>query len=211
MPICILVTIAICLVQINAIAINRIDGFPTNAFDASRELKQLLAAAELGDHAMRQSNSTTTSPTSPPAATSLITQLLSALESAIAPSLGSFAPVASILTGWLGNTLTGFFSRELANIGGMVRRDEFASNAEFETFHITIPGQGTSILMAKKSNGAAPSAANGAPVNYQANMFQMAQKFQDSEQEKLHNELSNEQRLLPIAKVIWTIFKLFLA
>lgn len=203
-----LVLIAICIARVNTIAISRIDRFPTNSFDASsHNFKNYLLPDELAVQETRASNSTSVSSSPIVSPSTLISQLLSGLGSAIVPTLGPFAPLATLVGGWLSNHLGPLLSREFNNIGGVLQRDNIASDGEIETFHITIPNQGTYTLMTKRPHGLMASTSSSNMNYYGNNLNNMAHELDRLEEEKHQHEMLNEERLLPITKLIWTIIR----
>lgn len=194
------VILAICIVKINSNTISRHDVYPINALEASYILKQLTLPFTPTNHGTRASNSTSSSTSSAISPSSLISQLLTTFGSAIAPALGPFAPIATLVGGWLNNYLSGLLSREFNSIGGMVQRDDSTSNDEIETVHITFPNQGKYTLMMQR-----PQQPSTSINNINNNMFSMEKELQSLVLEKDQSE--SEKRLDPIAKLIFNILK----
>lgn len=195
-----LVKLALFIATVNTLAISRINGFPRIDLESIRYLRQLSLDAEPYDKPIRASNTTSVSTSTIVPPSSLISQLLTTIGSAIVPALGPFAPLATSIGGVLSNYLTGLFSREFTNRGGTVERHVVTGNRQFATYHITLPDQGTYILMTQKPSGANEDVDN---------MLNLNQAMPNIDREKDHRDKSNDERLVPLAKLIWQIIKLF--
>lgn len=144
---------AVCLLQVQAISLQRIADLSNNDSPVTadlRELEQFLVSMNV-ENSRQSTNGTASSGLS-----TLISGLLSGLTTAITPALGPFAPLATIGAPLVNSAITGLLTSALSGLGGLLRREDLPDSG-YETYMLTIPNQGSYILMAKKPEPVVPA------------------------------------------------------
>lgn len=161
-----------CFLQIQTMSLARIvdlnnNDSPTNVAD---QLEQFLNSINVENG--RQSTNGTSG------LSTIISGLLSGLTTAITPALGPFAPLATIGAPLINSALTGLFTNALSGLGGLLRREDLPGSG-YETYMLTIPNQGSYILMARKPEPVAPAMISQQPQfnNLFGNQQQPLQQF----------------------------------
>lgn len=143
---------AVCVLQIQAISLQRIADLNNNDFPVTSELSQLEQfLVSMNDESSRQSTNGTASS----GLSTLISGILSGFTTAITPALGPFAPLATIGAPLINSALTGLLTSALSGLGGLLRREDLPASG-YETYMLNIPNQGSYILMVKKADPVVP-------------------------------------------------------
>lgn len=145
---------AVCLLQIQAIPLQRFADLNNNDSPVTADLSQLeqfLVSVNVDESSRQSTNGTASSGLS-----TLISGLLSGLTTAITPALGPFAPLATIGAPLVNSAITGLLTNALSGLGGLLRREDLPDSG-YETYMLNIPNQGSYILMAKKPEPVVPT------------------------------------------------------
>lgn len=140
------VILAVCCLQIQAIALQRLNTNDSPATADLSELEQFLAEMNV-ESDRKLAEGSIPKPTN--ALSNIISGLLSGFTMAITPSLGPFGPLVAVSAPLINSAITRLVTNALIELGGILHHGEDLPGGH-KTFKLNVPNLGSYILMADK-------------------------------------------------------------